>query len=116
MTHVSPVIAAPEYRPPGYNEYISSSCVWQEKRQLRLNIDRHMCQTCHHDGSEYRLEIHHKTYERFGCEDVELDLITLCSECHEAITTVIRRRRYKKKDLGCNFIVAVTQTRKEIVR
>ena len=116
MTRVSSVIAAPEHRPPGYNEYISSSCVWQEKRQLRLNIDRHMCQTCHHDGSEYRLEIHHKTYERFGCEDVELDLITLCSECHEAITTVIRRRRYKKKDLGCNFIVAVTQTRKEIVR
>lgn len=115
MTQIDQAVVATEHKPPSYNEHIASH-VWQEKRALRLNIDQRMCQTCLHDGSEYQLEVHHKTYERFGAEDVENDLITLCSECHEAITNVIRRRRYKKKDLGCGYIVAVTQTRKEIER
>lgn len=89
---------------------------WQEKRAARLVIDNHECQTCMHDGSVYQLEVHHKTYERFGEENVAQDLITLCSECHEAITNVIRARRYKKKDLGCNYIVPIISKRKDIER
>lgn len=89
---------------------------WVEKRAQRLVLDNHECQTCTHDGSVYQLEVHHRTYERFGEEDVEKDLITLCSECHEAITNVIRARRYKKKDLGCNYIVPTSHERKDIVR
>lgn len=115
MTTVSLPITPPAIRPEKYNEYIAGP-VWQEKRELRLNIDRRLCQTCLHDGAEYRLEVHHKTYERFGAEDVENDLITLCSECHEAITNVIRRRRYNKKDRGCNYLVAFTETRKDVER
>lgn len=87
---------------------------WCEKRTQRLVIDNYECQTCLHDGSVYQLEVHHKTYERFGEEDVEKDLITLCSECHEAITNVIRARRYKNKDLGCNYIVPTSHKRKDI--
>lgn len=77
----------------GYREHLSSPS-WLAKRQARLEIDGHRCQTCLHDGSQWRLEVHHKTYERLGNEDVLRDLITLCSQCHEAVTTVIRRRRY----------------------
>lgn len=68
---------------------------WRLKRQARLEIDRHRCQTCLHDGSQWRLEVHHRTYDRLGDEDVLRDLITLCSSCHEAVTSVIRQRRYE---------------------
>ena len=58
---------------------------WQVKRQQRLEIDGYRCRTCGHDGTTYPLQIHHVSYERFGNEDVEHDLITLCAACHRAI-------------------------------
>ena len=83
----------------GYHKYISSSPVWAAKREARLKIDGKRCQTCHHDGSDYRLEVHHATYDNFGHEDVENDLITLCVRCHNAITSVTRQRRYECRDI-----------------
>lgn len=61
-----------------------------------LDRDNHKCQTC---LSVEDLEVHHKTYERLGDELPE-DLITLCRECHHAITEVIRRRRYKNRQVA----------------
>ncbi len=84
-------------RREGYSQYISSSPVWAEKREARKEIDGHKCRTCHHDGSQHRLEVHHATYDNFGHEDVENDLITLCVRCHDAITNVTRQRRYEGK-------------------
>jgi hypothetical protein len=40
----------------------------------------------------------HRTYARLGAERPE-DLTVLCTECHAAITTVIRRRRYQARRL-----------------
>lgn len=76
-----------------YETYINST-KWAEKRSSRLELDLYRCQTC---LSTEDLEVHHRTYERLGDEIVESDLITLCRECHEAITEVIRRRKYKNK-------------------
>ena len=40
------------------------------------------------------LEVHHKTYRRFGHEADE-DGITVCSRCHELLTDAIRKERYR---------------------
>ena len=76
------------------HRYAPRATPWRDKRRQRLEIDGHKCRTCGHDGSIWQLEIHHISYERWGDEDVEKDLITLCEPCHKAITDVIRRRRY----------------------
>lgn len=84
-------------RREGYHKYISSSPIWAEKREARKKIDGNKCRTCHHDGSQHRLEVHHATYDNFGHEDVENDLITLCVRCHDAITSVTRQGRYEDR-------------------
>lgn len=86
-------------RREGYDKYISSSPVWAEKREARKEIDGHKCRTCHHDGSEDRLEVHHAHYDSFKNEDVENDLITLCSRCHDAITNVFRHKKYEERGI-----------------
>ena len=77
-----------------YERYMQSA-EWAAKRAERLEIDGHRCRTCGHTGEQWGLQVHHVTYERLGDEDVEKDLITLCASCHEAITSVIRSRRYE---------------------
>lgn len=76
-----------------YQEYMRS-VAWNKKRFEVLKRDGFQCQTC---LSRDALEVHHKTYDRLFNEDME-DLITLCHECHEAITAVIRRRRYSLRE------------------
>ena len=95
-----------------YQRYISSK-EWRVKRQKRLAIDGNECQTCGHDGSIYQLEIHHKHYRSFMEEDVERDLITLCSQCHEAITASIRGRRYEGIEIETEFLTTTANTRKD---
>lgn len=78
-----------------YYAYLESD-KWKRKREQRLKIDHYTCQTC---GEVSSLEVHHRYYDTLGKEDVDDDLITLCRECHEAITSVIRARRYSKKQI-----------------
>jgi 5-methylcytosine-specific restriction endonuclease McrA len=80
-----------------YTVYLSSKS-WQQKRIQRLQIDRKECRTC---GSQERLEIHHKpaAYPKIPNESVNDDLTTLCSVCHDAITSSIRHRRYQGRDI-----------------
>jgi hypothetical protein len=96
-----------------YNRYIASHA-WACKRDERKQIDGHCCQTCDHDGSLWRLEVHHKTYERFMDEDVARDLITLCAACHEAVTNVIRSRRYDGKPVPVGCVSDVSLSRKDV--
>jgi 5-methylcytosine-specific restriction endonuclease McrA len=60
-----------------YRHYLKSA-VWQAKRAQAILRDRGQCRHC---GSRYKLEVHHKTYIRFGRERLS-DLITLCQLCH----------------------------------
>lgn len=96
-----------------YARHIGSHA-WACKRAERLEIDGHKCQTCLHDGTLWRLEIHHKTYERLGDEDVLRDLITLCAQCHDAITNVIRSRRYDGKPVAVCFVSDSFTSRKDV--
>ena len=73
-----------------YLEYLRSAA-WKAKRAERLQIDRRTCQHCGYcpdtaspDTPKRPLDIDHKTYIRFGHEDVERDLQTLCRPCHKA--------------------------------
>lgn len=77
-----------------YTAYIRSA-KWRKKTEQVKRRDKYQCQTC---LAEDRLEVHHKTYENLYHEPLG-DLITLCRDCHEAITASIRERRYAKREL-----------------
>lgn len=53
---------------------------WQRTRQRILQRDDHLCQAC---GSAAEC-VHHIVYDRLGAEN-DLDLISLCHSCHDAV-------------------------------
>lgn len=59
-----------------WHEYLRGTFVIPSKDE-RLN--QHYRALC---NSTSWLNIHHRTYDRVGCEDMG-DLITLCRSCHE---------------------------------
>lgn len=61
-----------------YREYLQTP-EWQETRKAALKRARFMCQTC---SSADRLQVHHRTYVRRGCE-YAADLVVLCEPCHQ---------------------------------
>jgi len=83
---------------------------FQARRLEAFERDQHRCVACNHDGSEYRLECHHRTYENGGNPKLE-DLYILCSDCHDLITDKMRRKRNQSKT-----IVAVSTTVEERAR
>ena len=43
-----------------------------------------------------RMEVHHKTYERYGRERLS-DVILVCTRCHDYITSAVRQERYLRR-------------------
>ena len=74
-----------------YNEYIRSD-EWKKKRVLVAQRENHRCQMCG-ELVVVHYHIHHKTYARFGNEDLD-DLMFLCEDCH------IKLHREKDKVMG----------------
>lgn len=81
------------------------SPVWAKKRGEALELYGCVCNRCKEHGTD----IHHKTYERWGGNELMEDLEVLCRECHSAhhdaehkpsrergIRTIHRRRIYDK--------------------
>lgn len=64
-------------KPFDYQEYLKSE-TWQLKRLAKFKQVGKRCQFC---NSPYRLNVHHRTYERIGKEDLN-DLTVLCGKCH----------------------------------
>jgi len=52
---------------------------YAELRNQVLRRDGWRCQAC---GAISNLEVHHKEFRSHSGEDSELNLITLCSNCH----------------------------------
>jgi ATP-dependent DNA helicase RecQ len=52
---------------------------YETLRQQVLRRDGWRCQSC---GTMSNLEVHHKEFHSHTGEDSELNLITLCAECH----------------------------------
>ena len=79
-----------------YQAYITSSR-WRNSpaRQAELEAAGYRCRVCYRPDSEVELQVHHRTYERLGCE-LPGDLLSVCAECHGEITSFLRRRRYRE--------------------
>lgn len=86
-----------------YRKYIASAD-WKAKRAQRLEIDGHRCAVCKHDGSEYRLEVHHLHYKSLGNEDALYDLLTACSRCHETLQNIELLHRYEQRKHISSFV------------
>jgi hypothetical protein len=56
---------------------------WQRLRELSLKRDGYACRVC---NGTLRLELHHRTYDERGFENLE-DMVNLCHECHELFHT-----------------------------
>lgn len=64
----------------GYTRYLRSD-EWRELKRKVLQRDGYKCRNC---GSSVGLQVHHKSYDRFGGESLD-DLITLCVVCHKGV-------------------------------
>lgn len=60
-----------------YADYLQSDH-WRQVRSLALERADYRCQIC---NSKFRLDAHHRTYERIGAEFPE-DVTVLCHDCH----------------------------------
>lgn len=60
-----------------YAKHIQSD-KWKIKRDAAIARAEGACQLC---KSTDRLDVHHNTYERLGCE-WDSDLVVLCHACH----------------------------------
>lgn len=83
-----------------YNRFITSAG-WRTSpaRLEELEASGFRCRVCNAGPEDAQLEVHHRTYERLGCEETS-DLTTLCSECHVVVTDSLRRRRYAGRALS----------------
>jgi hypothetical protein len=83
---------------PQYEAHIGSAA-WKTgaARLGELKASGFRCRTCYASAEEAELQVHHRTYERFGRER-QGDLTTLCIDCHVVITDMLRRRRYTNQD------------------
>lgn len=75
-----------------YNAHLKSS-KWKLIRKAKMDEAHRTCQKC--GTTSKRLEVHHKTYERFGNEPLS-DLLLLCGDCH-AFEDKIRAIENSKK-------------------
>lgn len=77
-----------------HREYLKSP-VWQAKRVEALSHYGSICNRC----KEYGNDVHHKTYERWGGNELMQDLEVLCRGCHEAHHRVERANRERRSNL-----------------
>jgi len=86
-----------------HSDYINSD-EWKAKRTAFFESDFHKKYTrkgyftCYACDCDPPLDLHHRTYENFGNEDIENDLVPVCRKCHEAIHDY-HKRTGKKKSL-----------------
>ena len=101
--------------PTLYETYMKSES-WRDKRRQRVILDDYRCRLCDHDGTLWRLEVHHRpsSYAKIPNESMLHDLITLCTRCHDAVTNAIRGDRYQRRSHEVAVQVSVVQERKEL--
>lgn len=63
-----------------YEQYLRTP-QWKTIRRLKLEASDYKCSVC---GGTDRLEVHHNTYDRRGCERLA-DLAVLCRRHHRMI-------------------------------
>ena len=81
-----------------YREYIHSK-EWQAKASNIKRIRGYTCELCGASGHGIVLHAHHKTYERLG-DELESDIMVLCSSCHMAFHLAKKLSKNKVKIIG----------------
>jgi tetratricopeptide (TPR) repeat protein len=66
-------------RPATYDEFLQSTR-WKDIRDVALARANWRCENCE---SSLSLEVHHRSYDRFGGAETRDDLEVLCRSCHE---------------------------------
>ncbi len=75
-----------------YRDYMRSP-EWETKKQERIALDGG-CVMCGRPIERIKkINVHHVTYARLGCENVLTDLCTLCGSCHRKIHNYYNRKR-----------------------
>jgi 5-methylcytosine-specific restriction endonuclease McrA len=77
--------------PNDYLVYLKS-LYWQYQRSRALCRAGLKCEKCGGVPASVELEVHHKTYERLGEEELE-DLVVLCHGCHREEHGLPRSKR-----------------------
>jgi len=80
-----------------YNAYMSSEEWYELKKKYYLN-NKKICKKCNCKKIVY---LHHKTYERFGKEELD-DLECLCNECHKQVH---REKQVEYKNFYINISI-----------
>ena len=75
-----------------YRAYLSTP-LWQEKRLMAISNYGCVCARC----GEHGTDVHHKTYERVGGNELLEDLEVLCRSCHDAHHALDKISTPKKK-------------------
>ncbi len=75
-----------------YNNIYLKSDHWHKKRSEALKCAKGLCQLCNNGKL---LNVHHRTYENLGHEDIK-DLTVLCKACHQTFHTIMEALLMKK--------------------
>jgi hypothetical protein len=83
----------PNARGRAYKKWLDSK-PWRDQAKRVLRIRRYRCELRFPGVCTYRAtQVHHRTYERFGGEERDSDLMAVCRECNlQERETRIRRR------------------------
>ena len=66
---------------PDYHSYITSN-IWRARVAEAKRLADYRCHICYEpEGVSTRLNGHHRTYARLGCERLS-DIVVLCRKCH----------------------------------
>lgn len=77
-----------------YERYIRGAAWRRSPARLgELQAADGRCRLCDRGAPEARVEVHHRSYARLGCERPG-DLCCLCRDCHLLVTSELRRRRH----------------------
>lgn len=89
---------------------------WRAFRREIVTARGGKCEICQAWG---RLDVHHLTYERLGCERPE-DVLVVCRECHEALhgrfDAAERRVRRERSELVAKYRKSVREAREARAR
>ena len=79
---------------------------WRARAAAIRRRDGGRCRGCNREEEDVRLEVHHRIYGTSGaCGNCVLlgvqddDLVTLCIDCHDAVTSIRRRIRYANHEI-----------------
>ena len=86
-------VASPSRRPSLHYESYITGDAWRhsQARSAELLASGGRCRLCNDGRASTTLTVHHRTYERLGCEIAD-DLTTLCEPCHDTVTNMLRAR------------------------